>query len=76
MNITRSHMRVHNLNEVKALIKESYSSGMEMDFQKTQWNTHDGKFICTSDIRDTEFELTVVDTDLLDGYRSVTIEVV
>lgn len=65
----------HNLNEVKALVKESYSSGNEMTFDKTKWFSHDGKFIATSFVFDTEFELVVEDTDSLDGYRSLKVEV-
>jgi hypothetical protein len=65
----------HNLNEVKALIKESYQNGNEMNFNKTQWFSHNGNFLCTSNVRDVEFELTVENTDSLDGYRSVIIEV-
>lgn len=66
---------VHNLNEIKALIKEAYSSGSEHEFDKTDWYTHDGKYLAKSLIRNTEFELVVEDTDALEGYRSVTVEV-
>lgn len=67
--------RAHNLTEVKALIKESYQDGTELNFNKTRWYSHNDKFLCTSTIFDTEFELTVEDVEALDGYRSVTIEV-
>jgi hypothetical protein len=66
---------VHNLNEVKALIKESFSRGDELTFDGTKWFKHDGQYLCKSFIRDTEFELTVEDVDTLDGYRSVIVEV-
>lgn len=66
---------VHNLIEVRALIRESYQNGRELEFNKTKWYSHSGKFLCTSTIFDTEFELTVEDIDSLDGYRSVTCEV-
>lgn len=68
-------MRVHNLMEVKALIKESYSHGTELVFDKTTWLSHNETHICVSRVRDTEFELIVEDTQSLDGYRSVTMEI-
>jgi len=68
-------MTVHNLMEVKALIKESYARGAEMGFNKVQWNKHTGEPICISHIRDTEFELTLSSEEMVDGYRHLTIEV-
>jgi len=68
-------MMVHNLMEAKALIKESYSSGNEMSFNEAKWFKHDGTYIGKSFISYTEFEIVVEDTDSLDGYRSVTVEV-
>ena len=68
-------MRVHNIMEAKALIKESYAQGAEHEFEGTEWYTHDGKYIAKSFVRDVEFELVVEDTDTLDGYKSITMEV-
>jgi hypothetical protein len=62
-------MRVHNLMEVKALIKESFGHGSELQFHGTVWNTHEGQLICVSFIRDVEFELQMPDRS------SLTIEV-
>jgi len=66
---------VHNLLEAKVLIKEAFAIGDEQKYHNAQWLTHSGKYIGKSFIRDTEFELVVEDTDSLDGYRSVTVEV-
>lgn len=68
-------MTVHNLMEIKALIKEAFAFGMELNFENTQWYSHSGKYLAKSFIRDVEFELVVEDVDSLDGYRSVTVEV-
>lgn len=68
-------MQVHNLMEVKALVKEAFQRGDESQFDKQKWAKHDGTFLCTSFVRDTEFELVVEDTDALEGYRSVICEV-
>ena len=65
----------HNLMEVKALVKEAYQSGNEMRHNLTKWFSHSGKYICQSIIRDTEFDLFVEDVEVLNGYRSVTVEV-
>ncbi len=62
-------MRVHNLMEVKALIKEAYGRGSEAEYHGTVWNTHEGQLICVSFIHDTEFELQMEDKS------SLTIEV-
>lgn len=67
--------RVHNLMEAKVLIKEAYARGEELALHKEKWFKHDQSFLCTSFIRDTEFELVVEDTEALEGYRSVTCEV-
>ncbi|MBA3955019.1 hypothetical protein H0X48_06905 [Candidatus Dependentiae bacterium] len=68
-------MRAHNLMEVKALIKGAYQSGSEAEYERATWSKHDGTFLCTSHIRDTEFELTIEYTQAIDGYTSVTCEV-
>lgn len=68
-------MRVHNIMEIKALIKTSFALGSEHEFEGTKWYTHDGKYIAKSFVRDVEFELVVEDTDTLDGYKSITMEV-
>ncbi len=68
-------MTVHNLMEVKALVKESYSRGNELSYNGTEWFTHAGTRIGKSFTRDTEFEIVVEDIESLDGYRSVTVEV-
>lgn len=65
----------HNLNEVKALVREAFQNGNELEFHKTQWMSHSGTFICTSHVRDVEFELVVEDVDTLGGFRSVICEV-
>lgn len=65
----------HNLFEIKALIKESFAKGEELAYEKTKWYSHSGNYLAKSFIRNTEFELVVEDTDSLDGYRSVTVEV-
>lgn len=62
-------MRVHNLNEVKALIKEAYSHGNEIEFDAVPWESHTGEKLCTSLIRFTDFELILPDRS------SVTVEV-
>jgi hypothetical protein len=71
----REKMAVHNLMEAKALIKESYARGEEYIYEGTLWYKHNGGYIAKSFVRDVEFELVVEDTDSLDGYRSVTVEV-
>lgn len=71
----KTKMTVHNLMEIKALIKESFARGEEYEFDKTKWFTHAGKYIAKSFVRDVEFELVVEDIESLDGYRSVTVEV-
>jgi hypothetical protein len=71
----RSKMAVHNLMEVKALIKESFARGEEHIYEGTLWYKHNGGYIAKSFIRNTEFELVVEDVESLDGYRSVTVEV-
>lgn len=58
-------MTVHNLMEVKALIKEHYQSGSEMDYEDTRWFTHDGEFLCQSSIFDTDFCLYLPDKSSL-----------
>lgn len=63
-------MTAHNLNEVKALIKEAFSRGNEEDFSGTQWIAHGGEFLCKSEIKLTEFELVMPDRS------SITIEVI
>lgn len=60
----------HNLNEVKALIKESFSRGDEEAYQGTEWIAHTGERLCRSKIRLTEFELELPDMS------SLTMEVV
>lgn len=67
---------VHNVTEIKALVKEAYMKATELDLHKAKWFSHDGKFLATSHIRDTEFELVVEDVNSLDGYRSVIVEVI
>jgi hypothetical protein len=61
--------------EAKALIKEAYSSGDESMYHETKWYKHDGTYIGKSFVYDTEFEIVVEDTDSLDGYKSVIVEV-
>ena len=68
-------MTAHNLMEVKALIKEAFACGMELNCDGTRWFSHSGEYLAQSFIRNTEFELVVEDVDSLDGYRSVTVEV-
>lgn len=62
-------MRVHNLMEAKALLKEAYAKGSELEFHGTVWRTHDDQLICVSFIRDVEFELEMPDKS------TVTVEV-
>ena len=71
----RKKMAVHNLSEAKALIKESFARGEEHIYEGTLWYKHGGGVIGKSFIRDTEFEIVVEDTESLDGYKSVTVEV-
>jgi propanediol utilization protein len=71
----KTKMTVHNLMEVKALIKESFAQGAEHEFNETKWFSHAGQYICKSFVRDVEFELVVEDIQSLDGFRSVTVEV-
>ena len=66
---------VHNLMEVKALIKEAFSHGNEMSYNHSTWFSHNYEWLCKSFIRDTEFELVVSNVDTLGGYRSVICEV-
>ena len=66
---------VHNLMEAKVLIKEAYGHGDEIRYDNAKWFSHAGQFICTSHVRDIEFDLVVEDVDSLYGYRSVTCEV-
>jgi hypothetical protein len=75
MGETRKKMTVHNLMEIKALIKESFARGEEFIYENTQWFSHSGKYLAKSFVRTTEFELVVEDVESLDGYRSVTVEV-
>ena len=58
-------MRVHNLTETKALVKEAFAKGSELEFHGTVWNTHEGELICVSFIRDVEFELEMPDRSSL-----------
>jgi hypothetical protein len=49
----------HNLNEIKALLKESIISG---DFEKhngTHWYLHSGPFICRSIVTEKAFHLEI-----------------
>lgn len=62
-------MTAHNLMEVKALIKEAFACGMELNFDGTRWFSHSGEFICLSSIDHTDFTLH------LDTKESVTVEV-
>ena len=62
-------MTVHNLNEVKALIKESFSVGDESQYDYTVWYSHSGELLCTSKMDHTDFEL------VLEDRSSITIEV-
>ena len=41
-------MTVHNITEVKALIKESINSGDVEKFNGAQWFSHNGEYICRS----------------------------
>lgn len=56
---------VHNLNEVKALVKEAYAPGREDMYQGTLWYSHTGEFICRSKISDIDFELVLENRDSL-----------
>lgn len=72
----RAKIGVHNLNEIKALIKEAYVNANEYAYHEAVWISHrTGEQIARSFIRDTEFEIVVEDVDSLDGYRSVIVEV-
>lgn len=62
-------LNVHNIAEVKALIKESFARGDEYQFDGAHWLTHAGEPICQSVVRHTEFELVLTDRS------SLTIEV-
>lgn len=48
---------VHNELEARALIKESYSRGSELEYQDTLWLTHNGNKLFTLDIGDVEFTM-------------------
>lgn len=71
----KTKMAVHNLMEAKVLIKESYARGEEFIYEGTEWFSHKGNYIAKSFVRDVEFELVAEDTESLDGYRSVIVEV-
>jgi hypothetical protein len=64
-------INVHNLNEVKALIKEAFANGTEGEYQDATWFTHKDELICKSKINFTEFELILSKED---GGGSLTIE--
>ena len=65
----KEKMTVHNLMEVKALIKESFVVGDENEFDGTRWFTHANQFLCLSSVDLTEFTLH------LDTRDSVTVDV-
>ncbi len=52
---------VHNLNEVKALIKEAFARGDEWRYEGTEWFSHDGEKLCKSIIHAIEAELVMPD---------------
>jgi predicted DNA-binding WGR domain protein len=61
----------HNLNEVKALIKEAYGRGEEMLYNGTKWMKHDSdEVLCISHIDDVDFKL-----DISSDGSTLTIEV-
>lgn len=67
---------VHNISEIKALIKEAYARGEECSYHEATWISHrTGGRIAKSFIGNTEFEIVVEDVDSLDGYKSVFVEV-
>lgn len=65
---------VHNIAEIKALVKESYAQGAELKFDQTEWYSHSGKRLAKTHVYDTEFEVVVEDVESLDGYRSIIID--
>ncbi len=69
MKKLRNVQYVHNLNEVRALVKESYARGMEEAFDGATWIAHTGGEICKTAIRFTEFDLVMPDRS------SLTVEV-
>lgn len=74
--MVRLKIGVHNISEIKALIKEAYASGNELAYHEAVWtNRRTGERIAKSFISDTEFELVVEDVQYLDGYKSVLVEV-
>ena len=58
-------MTVHNIMEVKALIKEEYAKGNEANFNGTGWYDHSGNYLCTSHIDDVDFKLDLEDRSTL-----------
>ena len=48
----RTYMMVHNILEARALLKEAYKNGEELDFHLTEWTTHGGRFLFISHIYD------------------------
>lgn len=58
-------IRVHNLMEVKALIKEAYARGSEHELHNVTWLSHAGEYLCRSLVSLTEFELILPNNDSL-----------
>lgn len=54
-------MTVHNILEAKALLKESYKRGEEIDFHMTEWTTHGGMFLFISHIYDNHYFMVNAD---------------
>jgi hypothetical protein len=66
---------VTNIDDIKALVRQAYSTGTELSFHRTEWLNGQRQPIAKTFIFDTDFEISVENTESLDGYKSILCEV-